>query len=114
MDASDKPDDEAQAHEDDRRDDYALTPNEKKAVALSPLQRLDSAIPDRLKQCFEIALVLVCIGQRKFGDSFIKARVRSKVTANHRSIARLRVSTQVPMRSKHTGDFHRQIAQSEH
>jgi len=70
--ASDKPDDETQKHEDDRRDDYALTPNEKKAVALSSLQCLDSAVPDRLKQCFEIALVLVCIGQRKFGDGFVK------------------------------------------
>ena len=72
--ASDKPDDEAQEHEDDRRDDYASTPNEKNVVVLSPLQRLNSAVPDRLKQCFEIALVLVCIGQRKFGDGFVKAR----------------------------------------
>src|SRR5215510_12206975 len=30
--ASGKPHDEAQKHEDDRRDDYALAPNEKKAV----------------------------------------------------------------------------------
>jgi len=35
--ASGKRHDEAQKHEDDRRDDDALAPNEKKAVALSSL-----------------------------------------------------------------------------
>ena len=47
--ASGKPDDEAQEHEDVRRDDDALAPNEKKTVALSSFQRLDSAVTDRLE-----------------------------------------------------------------
>src|SRR5262249_49568734 len=63
------------------------TPKESKH---SFLQRLDAAVTDRLKQRLIIALVLVGVGERKLGDGFIKARVRPKVTADRRSIARLR------------------------